>query len=125
MSLWCFRDFSKILQDGSYPADTSRNKDVVITTKRRDLWRNYVKMTSLWRYNHVIITSCVQWVRMYSQQGHDRPELDQSMIDLTQTPRSQLPPTASPGPRLDIKTVFPSYGDSHVEDKMVVGLSYL
>ena len=24
-----------------------------------------------------------------------------------------------PGPRLNIKTVFPRYGDSHVEDKMV------
>ena len=25
-------------------------------------WRNYVKMTSFWHYNDVIITSCVQWV---------------------------------------------------------------
>ena len=29
------------------------------------IWHNYVKMTSFWRYNHVIITSCVQWVCAY------------------------------------------------------------
>ena len=43
----------------SFPADTSRNNYVVITSK----WRHFdVKMTSFWRYNDVIITSCVQWV---------------------------------------------------------------
>ena len=30
-----------------------------------------------------------------------------------------------PGPRLNIKTVFPRYADSHVKDKMVVRPSYL
>ena len=30
-----------------------------------------------------------------------------------------------PGPRLNIKTVFPRYGDSHVKDKTVVRPSYL
>ena len=30
-----------------------------------------------------------------------------------------------PGPRLNIKTVFPMYGDSHVKDKTVVRPSYL
>ena len=29
------------------------------------------------------------------------------------------------GPRLNIKTVFPSYGDSHVKDKTAVRTSYL
>ena len=31
----------------------------------------------------------------------------------------------SPGPHLNIKTIFPRYGDSHVKDKAVVRLSYL
>ena len=31
----------------------------------------------------------------------------------------------SPGPRLNIKTVIPMYGDSHVKDKTVVRPSYL
>ena len=26
-------------------------------------WRDYVKITSFWRYNDVIITPCVQWER--------------------------------------------------------------
>ena len=30
-----------------------------------------------------------------------------------------------PGPRLNIKTVFPRYGDSHVKDTTVVRLPYL
>ena len=30
-----------------------------------------------------------------------------------------------PGPHLNIETVFPRYGDSHVKDKMVARLSYL
>ena len=30
-----------------------------------------------------------------------------------------------PGPRLNIKTVFPRYGDSHVKDKTVARPSYL
>ena len=31
----------------------------------------------------------------------------------------------TPGPRLNIKTVFPGYGDSHVKDKTAVRTSYL
>ena len=33
--------------------------------------------------------------------------------------------TETPGPRLNIKTVFPGYGDSHVKDKTVARPSYL
>ena len=44
---------------GNVPADTSRNTDVVITSKRRHFGRNYVKMTSFWRNNDVIITRIV------------------------------------------------------------------
>ena len=49
-----------------YPADTLSNNDVVITSKRRHFdvitakWRR-----SFWRYNDVIITSCVQWVNVW------------------------------------------------------------
>ena len=40
------------------PADTLRNNDVVITSKRR----NFDIITSKWRrYNDVITTPCVQW----------------------------------------------------------------
>ena len=42
---------------GEQAADTLRNNDVAITS----FWRNYVKMTSYWRYNDVIIMSYVQW----------------------------------------------------------------
>ena len=34
-------------------------------------------------------------------------------------------PHKRPGPRLNIKTVFPRYGDSHVKDKTAVRTSYL
>ena len=34
-------------------------------------------------------------------------------------------PGQEPGPRFNIKTVFPGYGDSHVKDKTIVRLSYL
>ena len=40
----------------SIPGDTSRNKDVVITSK----WRHFVVITSKWRFNDVIIAPCVQ-----------------------------------------------------------------
>ena len=43
------------------PVDTLRNNDVVITSIPTSFWRNYVKMTSVWGYNNVVITSCVQW----------------------------------------------------------------
>ena len=38
------------------PADILRNDAVIITSKC-----NYVKMTSFWRHNDVIITSSVRW----------------------------------------------------------------
>ena len=40
-----------------------RQNDVILTYLRQNdvVWRNYVKMTSFWRYNDVIITLCVQW----------------------------------------------------------------
>ena len=41
------------------PADTLRNNDVVITSKRRHF---DVKMESFRRYNDLFITSCVQWM---------------------------------------------------------------
>ena len=48
------------------PADTSRDNDVVITSQRRHFdVINYVNMTSFWRYNDVIIASCVQWGPIY------------------------------------------------------------
>ena len=37
----------------------------------------------------------------------------------------QHPGSLLPGPRLNIKTVFPMHGDSHVKDKTVVRPSYL
>ena len=33
--------------------------------------------------------------------------------------------TETTGPRLNIKTIFPRYGDSHVKDKTVVRPSYI
>ena len=52
-------------------ADTLRNNDVITS-----FWHNYLKMTSFWRYNNVIMTS-VQWVPTMSspwvevQEGRD------------------------------------------------------
>ena len=43
----------KVTSRDSIPADTIRNNDVVITSKQR----NFVKMTSFWRHNDVIINS--------------------------------------------------------------------
>ena len=40
-----------------HPADSLRNDDVIITSKRR----HFVKMGSFQRENDVIITSCVLW----------------------------------------------------------------
>ena len=41
------------------PLNTLRNYNVVITSFT--FWRNYVKMTSFWRNNDVIIAWCVCW----------------------------------------------------------------
>ena len=45
---------------------TPQQTDYAIMTslfrQNESFWRDYVKMTMFWRYNIVVITSCVQWV---------------------------------------------------------------
>ena len=59
----------------------------------------------------------------------DKYYVEASLIETGPTPSAagnndgnRWPPplgTKPPGPRLNIKTVFPRYGDSHVKDKTV------
>ena len=54
-------------------------------------------------------------------QGMDSYVVEKTNLAMTRKPIGGQPP----GPRLNIKTVFPRYGDSHVKDKTVTRLSYL
>ena len=62
----------------SFPLNTWRNNNVVITSKRRH-WRNYVKMM-FWRNNDVIIAQCVCWVAMAQSFDNDQSQHTRGVI---------------------------------------------
>ena len=53
------------------------------------------------------------------------PHINGSIIHSQTISHTPLAVLQKPGPRLNIKTIFPGYGDSHVKDKTVSRPSYL
>ena len=81
----------------AHPYSERRQEDLVQLLSRLDEWRD-------WRYIRLLHTD---WNEAVSYRVTGRPEL-KALVDM-----------------LNIKTVFPRYGDSHVKDKTVVILSRL
>ena len=80
--------------------DCFLNKFIRMTTKKS--WK--ITSLALCTWNSQVFTVVVYWRNMWS------------LLSVT---------LITPGPRLNIKTIFPRYGDSHVKDKTVARLSYL
>ena len=91
------------------PANTLRNNNVVITSKRR----HFDVTTSKWRRFDVTTTLLLRHVF----RGNFPYETPSFLVYHDKPWRSE--------PRLNIKTVLSTYGDFHVKDKTAVRTSYL
>ena len=108
MNFLCSLVFS-ILQSERYsPAGTWHNNNVIMTSKRNDV------AIAFWHHNDVVIAVSVCWEYLPLIYMGNVMEVHHQYQLITK-----------PGPRLNIKTVFPGYGDSHVKDKTAVRTSYL
>ena len=64
-SLWRQCDCHILTEKALRVVSTQQTHCAIITSLLRQttsFWRNYIKMTSCWHYNDVIITSCLRWV---------------------------------------------------------------
>ena len=65
---------------------------------------------------------CRWWYILPTRRSYDRLIFTMGFTILA---RQHLHIESGPGPRLNIKTIFPRYGDSHVKDMTVARPSYL